>query len=183
MKTVWGKDWMTADLAAWLKQRHRSESLVLTATCCCDVSRMGAELCDYLNQREQGRGASWVAIDAEDVRRLAGDAFWRSMIFSAAPDKAGSDRFRTDFERVARGIASLGGAVLSGQACFEATQGLENAFRFMVSVHDPHGEDDPVAWLDPESADCGNLARSIGDTFIEWIAARTTAIPGGIGRR
>ncbi len=171
---------MAADPEVWLRRRKGLGSLAVGAACGCDVSRLGVEVCDYVNHRVSAEREPWLCFGSEDIRRLAGDAFWRGMIFAAAPEAEAG--VCCDGEKVARGIATLGGAVLSGQTCFDATRGMEGVFRVVVGRRGCPCGNDPALRFDPRRCDGAGLVQAIGDRFLEWSRERTKWPAGEKGR-
>jgi len=160
-------------LEDWLAQDKWRGSLAVGTTCGCDVARLGRDICDCLNAKEQA-GPALVPFDREDIRRLAGDPSWRRRIFSAVTDPAVEKFPGCDYERMIRSVASLGGAVLAGQCCLDATRGLDNVFRVMVSSCGQCRTDDPSMLLDPARFSAASLVEVIADSFVNWCRDRFT---------
>lgn len=157
--------WRAAGPEFWLGGGNKwSSSLAVGATCGCDVSRLGREICGYVNGHEGNRLGECRAFDREEIRRLAGDGHWRGLLL---PEPAGRDGY-CDFECMAAALASLGGAVLSGQLCLDATRGLRNVFRVMVSRCGQCRADEPSMRLNPDDFSAESLVQVIGDSFLDW---------------
>src|SRR5688572_11090245 len=136
-------------LVDWLKQSAPRYSLVLAATCGSDLSRLGREACDQLNRPGGSVGGRCRAFDVEEIRHLAGDPFWRHSVLAAASRFGVDDDYHCDFETLIRGVAALGGAVLSGQTALDATADLGNVFRVALS-HCDRCCPDAQLQLDPD---------------------------------
>ena len=162
MKTL-GEQSHVACLEEWLAQDTWRGSLAVGTTCGCDVARLGQDIRDYLNANAVPGEGMLMAFDREDIRRLAGDPAWRRKILSAVAPEGGCD-----YERMIRAVASLGGAVLSGQCSMDATRGLDNVFRVMVSSGGLCRGDDPSMRLDPARFSMESLVHVIGDSFADW---------------
>lgn len=169
MKTL-GDYFDTAGLEEWLVQDKWPGSLAVGTTCGCDVSRLGEDICAHLNFAQKPGSGFLMAFDREDIRRLAGDPSMRRRILSADPEvNAGPG---CDYERMIRSVASLGGAVLAGQCCLDATRGLDKVFRVMVSRGGHCRGDDPSMRLDPVRFSPESLVRVIADSFADWCRDR-----------
>ena len=171
MKTS-GEIFSDTSLGDWLAQDKWRGSLAVATTCGCDVARLGRDICDYLNGKEKTQGGLLMAFDHDDIRRLAGEPSWRRRILSAVTDTAAMDDCGCDFSCIIRGVASLGGAVLAGQSCLDATRGLDNVFRVMVSSCGHCRTDDPSMRLDPSRFSAESLVHVIGDSFADWCRDR-----------
>lgn len=172
MKTL-GEHSHTASMEEWLAQDTWRGSLAVSTTCGCDVARLGQDICDYLNAKEGNGGGKLRAFDREDIRHLAGDPLWRRKILSTAALGGGCD-----YECMIRAVASLGGAVLAGQCCMDATRGLENVFRVMVSNCGQCRGEDPSMLLDPARFSGESLVHVIADSYADWCRS----LPEEVGR-
>lgn len=156
-------------LEDWLAQDKWRGSLAVGTTCGCDVSRLGRDICDYLNAKERTTaGGVLMAFDRDDIRRLAGEPSWRRRILAAVTDPEPGALPGCDYECMIRNVASLGGAVLAGQCCLDATRGLDNVFRVMVSSCGQCRTDDPSMRLDPARFSAESLVHVIADSFADW---------------
>ena len=84
-----------------------------------------------------------------------------------------NDDYHCDFETLIRGVAMLGGAVLSGQAALDATADLGNVFRVALS-HCDRCCPDAQLQLDPDGFSEEGLAAVIAKRFIRWCEEQTT---------
>ena len=163
-------------LVDWLKHPAPRYSLAVGANCGCDISRLAHEVCVLLNQRDTSSVGLCRAFDAEEVRHLAGDPFWRQSVLAAAAAQGAQEKFRCDFEAMTRDIAAFGGAVLSGETAIEATEDLDNVFRVSLSHCDrccPQSE----LILDPDGFTHEGLAAVIAKRFAQWCEKKTTRKP------
>jgi hypothetical protein len=165
MKTP-GDSFDQAGLEDWLELERWPGSLAIGTTCSCDVSRLGRAVTDELNAKQTI--ASAMAFDREDIRRLAVDPVWRRRLLPAT-GSGGSD---CDFEAMIRHVASLGGAVLAGQTCVDATKGRDDVFRVMVSNCGHCRTDEPSMSLDPQRFSPESLVHVIADSFADWCRGR-----------
>ena len=154
-------------LVDWLKQTAPRFSLAIGATCGCDISRLGREICDHLNRPGLPAGGRCRAFDPEEIRQLAGDPFWRHSVLAAAAHHGIGEDTRCDYETMIRGIAVLGGAVLSGQCALEATADLDNVFRVALSHCDRCCPETSLK-LDPHGFSEEGLAAVIAKRFVRW---------------
>jgi hypothetical protein len=155
-------------LMDWLEQDKWRGTLAVSATCGCDVARLGRDVRDYLNEKETAGSGSFVVFDREDIRRLAGDPSLRHRILSAVADPSALGQPGCDYECMIRSVASLGGAILAGQCCLEATSGLRNVFRVMVSSCGLCRTEDPSMQFDPARFSHESLVEVIADSFVTW---------------
>ena len=158
-----------ARLENWLGHSRWPGSLAFATTCSCDVSRLGIEIRDRLNAKRIANTGEAIAFDREAIRRLAGNPIWRSRILAASGAAASS---ACDFERIIRSAASLGGAVLAGQSCLEATRDLSGVFRVLVSNCGDCRSDEPAMHLDPDRFSTDSLVHVIADSFVDWCLGR-----------
>lgn len=161
-------------LVDWLKQHTPRFSLAIGANCGCDVSRLGRDVCDYLNQRDPLSEGRCRAFDAEEIRQLAGDPFWRESILAAAMQRGMKEEFCCDYEAMTRGIAAFGGAVLSGETAIETTANLGNVFRVSLSHCDRCCPQTELV-LDPDGFTHKGLASVIAKRFIQWCERKKVA--------
>ena len=155
-------------LIDWLEQEKWPGTLAVSATCGCDVTRLAGDIRDYLDEREESGCGLFVVFDREDIRRIAGDPSLRQRILSAVKDPAAMADVGCDYERMIRSVASLGGAILAGQYCLEATRGLDRVFRVMVSHCGDCRKDEPALSFDPQRFTRESLVQVIGDSFADW---------------
>ncbi len=155
-------------LIDWLKQSETSCSLAIGATCGCDISQLGRDVCEHLNASARHPGGHFRAFDHDEIRGLAGDPHWRKAIFAAAARKGVDLDSGCDYECMVRAIAALGGAVLSGEWAIESTADMKRVFRVALS----HCElccPDSALQLDPDGYSADGLARIIAKRFVHWI--------------
>lgn len=155
-------------LIDWLKQSGPVCSLAIGATCGCDLSRLGREVCDHLNASAHSPGGHCRAFDRDEIRLLAGDPYWRKAIFAAAARKGIDLDSGCDSECMVRAIAALGGAVLSGEWAIESTAGMKQVFRVALS-HCDRCCPASTLHLDPDGYSPEGLARIIAKRFVHWI--------------
>lgn len=181
MKTLIPSTRGQVGLVEWLKQPAPRDTLVIGATCGCDLSRLGRAVCERLNAPDLPTGGRCLAFDAEDIRLLAGDPFWRhSLLAAAARYLPAQLATRCDYETLVRAVAATGGAVLTGQAALEATADLANVFRVALS-HCERCRPESTLYLDPASFTEDGLATVIGKRFLRWHGERENArhrLPG-----
>jgi len=176
MRTTTSSTVGAVGLVDWLKQPAPRFSLAIGANCGCDLSRLGRDVCEQLNRRDPAAGHRCRAFDAQEVRQLAGDPFWRQSVLAAAAEHNVREEFRCDFEAMTRDIAAFGGAVLSGETAIEATADLENVFRVSLSHCDrccPKTE----LILDPDGFTDEGLASVIAKRFAHWCERKATRKP------
>lgn len=162
-----------ARLESWMGQTRWPGSLAVATTCSCDVSRLGIEIRERLNARPLPHAGPAFAFDREAIRRLAGDPLWRRRILAAMPDAPPHPC--CDYEAMIRGVAALGGAILTGQSSLDATRGLDNVFRVMVSHCGDCLTDEPAMRLDPQRFSTESLVHVIADSFADWCLNRIPA--------
>jgi hypothetical protein len=160
-------------LVDWLKQPAPRFSLAIGATCGCDISRLGRAVCAQLNRPELPAGGHCRAFDPEDIRQLAGDPFWRNSVLAAAARHDSTGDRHCDYETLIRGVAAIGGAVLSGQSALEATADLDNVFRVALS-HCDRCRPESTLYLDPDGFSADGLAAVIAKRFLRWCEEQTT---------
>lgn len=170
-----------AGLKSWLMRNGWSSSLVVGATCGCDVSRLGREICRHLNRPAANARGDFRAFDRDEIRRLAGNGAWRERLLAKAPPLPPGIR-NCDYERTAAAVAAIGGAVLSGQCCLDATRPLGTVFRVMISCCGRCKEDDPAMRLDPVRISEEAMVRVIADAFLDWCRDREE-VPAGRPRQ
>ena len=161
-------------LVDWLKQPNPRFSLAIGANCGCDISRLGHEVCEHLNRRDPSTKDRFRIFDAEEIRQLAGDPFWRQSVLAAAAKQGIKEDLRCDFEAMTRDIAAFGGAVLSGETAIETTADLDNVFRVSLSHCDrccPQAE----LILDPDGFTDEGLAAIIAKRFAQWCEKKQAA--------
>jgi hypothetical protein len=155
-------------LIDWLKQPEPSFSLAIGATCGCNLSRLGSDVCDHLNAASLPSGGHCRAFDPDEIRLLAGDPYWRKAIFAAAARKGINLDSGCDYECMVRAIAALGGAVMSGEWAIESTADSDRVFRVALS----HCElccPPSTLHLDPDDYTSQGLAKIIAKRFVHWI--------------
>jgi hypothetical protein len=164
-----------ARLESWIGESRWPGSLAVATTCSCDVSRLGTEIRDRLNAKPLPNAGLALAFDREAIRRLAGNSVWRKRILAALPEVEPQASFGCDYETMIRGVAKLGGAILTGQSSLEATRGLDNVFRVMVSHCGDCLTDEPAMRLDPQRFSTESLVHVIADSFADWCLSRIPA--------
>lgn len=172
MKTP-GELFDDARLENWIGQTRWPGSLALATTCSCDVSRLGAEIRDRLNAKKMPNAGPAVAFDREAIRYLAGSPVWRRRILAALTEP--EEIPGCDYESMIRGVARLGGAILAGQSCLDATRGLDGVFRVMISRCGDCRADEPAMRLDPQRFSTESLVHVIADSFADWCLSRIPA--------
>lgn len=155
-------------LINWLKQSAPGCSLAIGATCGCDVSKLGHDICNWLNSPDLQAGGLVRVFDREEIRHLAGDPYWRDSILAAAGRRGVDVESGCDYECVIRALAALGGAILPGEWALEATAGLDNVFRVGLA-HCDHCLPESTLQLDPADYSREGLATIIGKRFLRWI--------------
>ncbi len=155
-------------LIDWLKQPEPSFSLAIGATCGCNISQLGREVCEHLNATALASGGHCRAFDPDEIRLLAGDPYWRKAIFAAAASKGIDLDSGCDSECMVRAIAELGGAVLSGEWAIESTANMDRVFRVALA-HCDRCCPASTLYLDPDGYSPEGLARIIAKRFAHWI--------------
>lgn len=155
-------------LIDWLKQPEPSFSLAIGATCGCNLSQLGRDICDHLNAAGLPNGGHCRAFDPDEIRFLAGDPYWRKAIFAAAARKGIELESGCDYECMVRAIAALGGAVMSGEWAIESTSNMERVFRVALA-HCDRCCPSSTLYLDPDGYSPDGLARIIAKRFVHWI--------------
>jgi hypothetical protein len=155
-------------LIDWLKHPEPSYSLAIGATCGCNLSQLGRDICDHLNAPDVPAGGHCRAFDPDEIRLLAGDPYWRKAIFAAAARKGINLESGCDYECMVRAIAALGGAVMSGEWAIESTAAMDRVFRVALA-HCDRGCPSSTLYLDPDGYSPGGLARIIAKRFVHWI--------------
>jgi hypothetical protein len=160
-------------LIDWLKQPEPAFSLAIGATCGCDISQLGRDICDHLNAPGLPAGGHCRAFDPHEIRMLAGDPYWRKAIFAAAAHKGIDLDSGCDSECMVRAIAALGGAVLCGEWAIESTTDVDNVFRVALA-HCDRCCPSSTLYLDPDGYSPDGLARIIAKRFVHWIDDQVT---------
>lgn len=155
-------------LIDWLKQAEPSYSLAIGATCGCNISQLGREVCEHLNAASHLPGGHCRAFDPDEIRMLAGDPYWRKAIFAAAAHKGIDLESGCDYECMVRAIAALGGAVMSGEWAIHSTADMDNVFRVALS-HCDRCCPASTLQLDPDGYSPDGLARIIAKRFVHWM--------------
>jgi ferredoxin len=168
MKTQSFASGTAVGLVDWLKQESPDFSLVVGATCRCDISQLGRDICDHLNRAGLPAGGRCRAFGPDEIRQLSGDPVSRHAILAAAARKGIDLESGCDYECMVRAIAALGGAVMSGEWAFEATADMDPVFRVALS-HCDRCCPDALLKLDPEDYSAQGLARIIAKRFLHWI--------------
>jgi hypothetical protein len=155
----------------WLEHPASAFSLVIGATCGCDVSRLGRVVCSHLNEAVSPSVGYYRAFGPDDIRQLAGDPRSRHAIFDAAARTGIELPSGCDYECMVRAIAALGGAVLCGEWAFEKCADTDQVLRMAVSRCDQCSPG-PSIKLDPEGYSTDGLARTIAERFQRWSQKR-----------
>ncbi|MCH7224802.1 hypothetical protein [Haloferula sp. A504] len=160
-------------LSNWLEASSPPYSLAVGATCGCDLARLERETCDALNRVRELQGSRFGWFGFEDIRHLSGQPGLRRFIVTRAD--LDNPRFHTwnDIEVVLRGLASLGGVVLGGQAAMDATHDLPNVCRVMLSRCDSCRESELSGIVDPGRCGEGQLVSEVIRTFLDWVTYRS----------
>lgn len=172
MKTTTHRTVGVVGLVDWLKQPAPRYSLAVGANCGCDISRLGRDICDYLNRQDPPVGGHCRSFDSEEIRRLAGDSYWRHSIHAAAGRLGHEADSRCDYENMVRAIAALGGAILTGHWALDATGDLDNVFRVALSHCDQCCPESSLT-IDPNGFSQSGLAAVIGKRFLRWCEERS----------
>ena len=167
MKSPTSPSALPVGLIDWLKQPGPAYSLAIGATCGCDISQLGRDVCAQLNAAGLSWGGHCRAFDPDEIRMLAGDPYWRNAIFAAAARKGIDLESGCDYECMIRAIAALGGAVLSGEWAVEATATMDQVFRVALS-HCDHCCPTSTLQLDPNGYSPEGLAKIIAKRFVHW---------------
>lgn len=168
MKSPSSSSLQTVDLIDWLKQPAPSCSLAIGATCGCNISQLGRDVCEQVNAAGLPSGGHCRAFDPDEIRLLAGDPYWRKAIFAAAARKGIDLDSGCDSECMVRAIAALGGAVLSGEWAIESTADMEQVFRVALS-HCDRCCPASTLHLDPDGYSPDGLAKIIAKRFLHWL--------------
>jgi hypothetical protein len=171
MKTQSFTSGTAVGLVDWLKQGSPEFSLVVGATCRCDISQLGRDICGQLNRAGLPAGGRCRAFGPGEIRQLAGDPMARHAILAAAARKGIDLESGCDHECMVRAIAALGGAVMSGEWAFEATEDMDNVFRVALA-HCGLCCPEAALKLDPEDYSAQGLARIIAKRFLHWMDDR-----------
>lgn len=155
-------------LIDWLKQPEPSFSLAIGATCGCNISQLGRNVCTHINESGLPSGGHCRAFDPDEIRMLAGDPYWRKAILAAAARKGIDLDSRCDYECMVRAIAALGGAVMPGEWAIESTADMERVFRVALA-HCDRCCPSSTLYLDPDGYSPDGLARIIAKRFVHWI--------------
>ena len=160
-------------LSNWLEASSPPYSLAVGATCGCDLARLERETCDALNRVRELQGSRFGWFGFDDIRHLSGQPGVRRFIVTRAD--LDNQRFNAwnDIEVVLRGLASLGGVVLGGQAAMDATHGLSNVCRVMLSRCDSCRESELSGIVDPGRCGEGQLVSEVIRTFLDWVTYRS----------
>lgn len=155
-------------LADWLRHPASPYSLVLGATCGCDISKIGRIVCEYLNDNNLSDIGHYLAFGPDDVRQFAGVPRMRSAILKAASRKGVEVEKGCDYECMVRAIAAIGGVVLSGEWAFETCADMDHVYSVTLS-HCHECRPPSSLELDPQFYSADGLARIIAKRFSHWI--------------
>lgn len=160
-------------LSSWLEASSPPYSLAVGATCGCDLARLERETCDALNRVRELRGSRFGWFGFDDIRHLSGQPGLRRFIVTRADLDTPRFTAWNDIEMVLRGLATLGGVVLGGQAAMDATHGLPNVCRVMLSRCDFCRESELSGIVDPGRCGEGQLVSEVIRTFLDWVTYRS----------
>ena len=157
-------------LQDWIQAPSPPCTLVVGAMCNCDLPAVEQTTCKLLNRvRELGCSRfSW--LDYEDIRFLSGQPDLRHAITERAG--IGGDRYQrwNDSEVVLRGLASMGGLVLGGQAALDATHELPNVCRVMLCNCMTCREPELHGIIHPDLCGPGEVPDEVMQHFLDWMA-------------
>lgn len=160
-------------LSSWLETPSPPFSLAVGATCGCDLARLQRETCDSLNRVRDLEGARFGWFGHDDIRHLSGQPGVRRFIIErAGTDNHLFDRWN-DIELMLRGLASLGGIVVGGQAAMDATHGLPNVCRVMLSRCEVCRETELSGIVDPARCGEGQIVSEVIRTFLDWMTCNS----------
>jgi hypothetical protein len=171
MKNPYSSAISIAGFADWLVRPASEYSLVIGASCGCDVSRLGRVVCCHLNETIMSADGNYRAFGPNDIRQLAGDSRLRKAILDAAACKGMELVSGCDYECTVRAIAALGGSVLCGEWAFEKCADMAHVFRVALS-HCDHCSPGNSMKLDPAGCNTEELSRIIAERFQYWSEVR-----------
>ncbi|BCX47565.1 hypothetical protein HAHE_14730 [Haloferula helveola] len=150
---------------------------MLGAVCNCDLPEVERNVCELLNRVREMHGFHFSWLDFEDIRFLSGQPDLRAVITERAG--IGGDRHAhwNDAERVLRGLASMGGLVLGGQAALDATHELPNVCRIMLCNCEECDEPELHGKVDRDFCGIEQLPTEVASRFLDWM----TEHPYGVG--
>ena len=163
-------------LARWLKRPASAYTLVIGATCGCDISKLGKAVCTEINQLPPFENRPYLAFGPDAIREVAGVPRLRKAILRAASHKGIDADFLCDYECVLLAMASIGGLVLCGEWALDSCAGMNRVCRMALS-HCGACRSDSCLTLDPDEFSGDGLARSIARRFHDWIQIQ------GLGRK
>lgn len=167
MKNPYSSAGAAVGFVDWLVHPASAFSLVIGASCGCDVSRLGRVVCCHLNEALMTAGGYYRAFGPDDIRQLAGDPRSRYAILKTATSKGIELESGCDYECMMRAIASLGGAVLCGEWAFEKSADMQHVFRVALSRCNQCSPGFSMK-LDPEGYSTEGLSRIIANRFQRW---------------
>jgi hypothetical protein len=169
-------------LQDWIQAPSPPCSLVVGAMCNCDLPALEQKTCRLLNRVRELGSSRFNWLDYEDIRFLSGQPGLRLAITERAG--VGGDRYHrwNDSEVVLRGLASMGGLVLGGQAALDATHELPNVCRVMLCNCMTCRESDLHAVIHPDFCGPGEVPEEVMQHFLDWMAGHPygalTSSPG-----
>lgn len=153
----------------WIEVPSPPCSLVLGAACNCDLPEIERSVCQLLNRIRGSQDYRYRWLDHEDIRNIAGQPKLRNRIVERAGIGDIAHQWN-DTELVVRGLASIGGLVLGGQAALDATHKLPNVCRVMLCGCQICREADLHGTVDQELCDPGQLPAEVILRFLDWMA-------------
>jgi hypothetical protein len=168
MKSSYCPPDVSAELHDWLDKSSCGYSLVIAATCGCDISKLGKTVCDHLNLTDYSMGRHFMVFDPDDIRHIAGVPDCREAVMTAAADMGVMVEYGCDYDSVLQAIAAMGDAVLCGEWAFETLLDMDHVFRVVLSHCNQCGSDHSLT-IDPQSYSDGGLAKIIAKRFKHWV--------------
>ncbi|GAA5482950.1 hypothetical protein [Haloferula sargassicola] len=177
MKTMIDRCSAVGRFSHWIEVPSPPCSLAVGATCGCDHFLLEKEIASRLNRAGRFDGARFHEFDPQDIRQLAGDPAIRSYILVRAGLADSRYKEWNDYERVLRGLASIGGVVLFGSAAMDATHELPNVCRVMVGHCVACQEADVSARIEPHPHEVRDMAEHICGVFGQWLLRFDASLP------
>ena len=170
MKTLFSEiSSVVDDLRGWVEAPSPPCSLVLGAASNGDLPAIQSSVLQLLNRIRGSRDFRYKSLDYGDIRFIAGQPELRAMIAecSGIGSKASS---RSDIEQVIRGLASMGGLILGGQAALDATHRMPNVCRLMLCSCKTCRESGLHGKVDQEKCEPGQLPAQVILRYLDWMA-------------
>lgn len=157
-------------LQDWIQAPTPPCTLVLGAACSCDLPEIEQLVCKLLSRVRELHGLRFTWLDHQDIRFLSGQPGVRRAILDRAG--IGGDRYHrwNDTELVLRGLASMGGLVLGGQAALDATHDLPNVCRLMLCDCRICRETELDGTVDPARYHSDEQPTEVIRRFLDWMA-------------